>query len=136
MILASSYFAAFATWLVLGVALVLVRQGLIWVALTRLKPAISRRIQLPEGHRISEPMRLGIAYTVATWGGRLGVGYLIAPPFHLVLVGFDSGWTVQIGIVLTGVLGIAAAVFALDRGMASWVRNAANLPADWRTRAV
>jgi len=120
----------------LGVALVLARQALMWIAFRRLKPAILHRLGLPEGHRIRQPMRFGIVYVLATWSGRLGFAFLIALVMHLVLLGLDRSWTLQVSAMLTIVAGIAAALFALDRLIASRVRNAVGLPADWRAKAL
>ena len=130
------YLTALAGWLALGFALVLVRQLLVWIALRGLKPDILHRMTLPEGNRIREPMRLGIAYGFAKWAGWLGLAYLIAPVLHLLLLGFDQGWTVQLGIALAVFGVIAAAGFAFDRLLASAVRRAMSLPANWRARAL
>lgn len=133
---ASIYLTAFAEWFALGLVLVLIRQALMWIALRGLRPTILHRMELPEGHRIREPMRFGIVYTLTKWGGGLGVPYLIALVLHPVILGFDRGWTAQLSIVLMIVAGIAAALFALDRKIASWVRRTVDLPADWRARVL
>ena len=118
----------------LGVTMIFVRQMLMWLALRGLRPVILHRLGLPEEFRIGQPMRFGIAYPLAIWSGRLGLAFLIAPMLHLVMVGLDGGWTPHVSTLLAIVAGIAAVLFALDRVIASWVRKAADLPADWRAK--
>lgn len=118
----------------LGIVVVLARQMLIWLALRELAPVIVRRMELPDGLRIREPMRFGIVYGLARWVGWIGLAFLVAPVLHLLLRGFDQGWTLQLGTMLSVVAGIAAALFVLDQLIASRVRGATRLPADWRAR--
>ncbi|WP_162254702.1 hypothetical protein [Sphingomonas sp. Root241] len=118
----------------LGIVVLLARQMLMWLALRELAPGIVHRMELPDGLRIREPMRFGIVYRLARWAGWIGLAFLIAPVLHLLLLGFDQGWTLQLRTMLCAVAGVAAALFVLDWLVASRVRGATRLPADWRAR--
>lgn len=118
----------------LGIVVVLARQMLMWLALRGLAPVIVRRMELPDGFRIREPVRFGIVYRLARWAGWIGLGFLIAPVLHLLLFGFDQGWTLQLRTMLNAVAGIAAVLFVLDRLIGWCVRRTTKLPADWRAR--
>lgn len=129
-------FTTVAAWLAVCLALVLVRQGLMWFALRRLKPTILHRIGLPEGHRIRAPMRFGIAWTLAKLAGWVGTVFLTSLVLYPIIASFDQGWTAPLGITLMVLTGIVMATLTFDRFLASSVRQAVGLPVDWRTRAL